>query len=488
MNILSLLILSPFIGAAIILFIPGVHERIIKVISGIFISVSFIIGVSMLLAFDASSSAAQFTQSAEWIRQFGIRYYVGVDGISLLMVLLTGFLGTVSFILSLSIKERVKEYFILFLVEMGAIFGVFASLDIFLFLVFLQITLVPVFLIIGIWGGEGRVSASRDYLIYNFTASICLLVAIIGIFSTVETGDLSMLNLAAAASDIPVNYRIVILVLLAVGFGTISGIFPFHSWVEDVCYQAPSQLSMIMAGVWLKIGIFGMVRFILPIMSSGKGYMESGIFSVMGVVTLIYGALLLIGQKDIRRLISCSVIVYGGYFVLAFGSFNAAGITGLVFSMVSHGLVIASLYILTDIIHRRTGRRLISDFGDLSKSAPVFTIFSVVLLLCIAGIPGFSSFVGIFFTFLGIFKSNPLIAAAAFIGFVIAAGVFLRMLQEVFFMQDGGRGRSMSDLTVKEIFLLLPFAALVLILGVYPQAMLNIFNQTVISLAVLLKG
>ncbi|MFH1283649.1 MAG: NADH-quinone oxidoreductase subunit M [bacterium] len=486
MNILTLLILSPFLGSLIVLVLNKHHTRLIKLISGIFTIIPLILGSILFLLFDPSTTSLQFVENHLWISQLGIRYYVGVDGISLIMIILSSFMGVLSYVLSLSIRERVKEYFLLFLVQYGALLGVFAAIDVLLFFVFLQISMIPIFLLITIFGMENKIYASRHFALYNLTASILLLISTICIYANIGSGGVDLLNLSQVSSGFSSGFRTLLVILLFFSFGIISGVFPFHGWVSIASRQAPLQVAVILTGVSLKVGIYGLIRFVMPIFSQGV-YFNNKLFLVFGLVTILYSAIYCLSQKDLRLLVGCISTVYSGYLLLGFGAFNAVGLNGIVLTMVAHGLFISSLFVLVDCLFIRSGKMIITEFGGLSTKMPVFTAFSILIILAAIGLPGFGTFIGIFLSFLGAFDEYPVITSLAFIGIAVVTVAFLKLLQDMFFSASKLQLDNLTDLNIKEILTLLPFVLILFVLGIYPKVLLDFINMTVINICQILQ-
>jgi NADH-quinone oxidoreductase subunit M len=483
-QLLSYLLLTPLIGGGLILFMPKAKENAIRY-AGLFISlIAFVISLFLYAGFDQHNPGFQFTQKFLWIDNLNISYFVGIDGISLLMLLLTTFLTPLTLISTWKggITKKIKEFtFFMLMLEVGMI-GVFISLDMFLFYIFWEAMLIPMYFIIGVWGGEQRIYATVKFFIYTMFGSLLMLVAIIwlavyasgplGIFTT------NLLDLYKVGPNVPRDIQNYMFLAFAFSFAIKVPLFPLHTWLPDAHTQAPTAGSVILAGVLLKMGTYGLIRFCLPLFPQAAVYFAPFI-SILAIIGIIYGALVAMVQKDIKRLVAYSSVSHLGFVVLGIFALTQESVQGAVIQMVNHGLSTGALFLIVGMIYERTHTREISFYGGIAKIVPIFSFALMFASLSSMGLPGLNGFVGEFLILIGSFKSPVLnswwytIFAAS--GVIFAAIYLLWLYQRVVFGEvKNPKLESLTDLSPREMLILVPIFFFIVWIGVYPSTFLNI--------------
>ncbi|MFQ6114767.1 MAG: NADH-quinone oxidoreductase subunit M, partial [bacterium] len=424
----------------------------------------------------------QFEEFMPWIPALGVNYHLGIDGISLYMVLLTTFLTPIVILASWrGITKNVKGYMVSMLILETGILGVFVSLDLFLFYVFWEAMLIPMYFIIGIWGAENRIYAAIKFFIYTMVGSLLMLVAILVIYFYHGglTGDYTFDLLRLQQINFPLGYQTWLFLAFGLSFAIKVPIFPFHTWLPDAHVEAPTGGSVILAGVLLKMGTYGFLRFCLPLFPHAAAQFTPWIF-VLGVIGIIYGALVAMVQPDLKKLVAYSSVSHLGFVMLGIFALNNQGIQGGLIQMVNHGLSTGALFLIVGMIYERRHTRLIKDFGGLAKQIPIFTTFFMVVTLSSIGLPGLNGFIGEFLILLGTFLSSKLFAILAATGVILAAVYMLWMFQRVMFGKlDKEENKRLLDLSAREIAVLVPIVVFIVLIGVYPNAFLKKMEPTV---------
>jgi NADH-quinone oxidoreductase subunit M len=485
-HILTITIFLPLVGVLLLLFADKGKNQFIKLVGFLTSLATFVISLYLYFAFESTMPGFQFLYEAEWIRGLNIRYSLGIDGMALLLILLTTFLTPVALLGTWnSIQERLKEYTIMILLLEVGMVGVFAALDLFLFYVFWEAMLIPMYFIIGIWGGQERVYAAIKFFLFTLFGSLLMLVAIIalgyaasslpgGIFTT------SFLDLQAIAPKFPAALQGWMFAAFALSFAIKVPVFPFHTWLPDAHVQAPTSGSVILAGVLLKMGTYGFIRFCLPLFPQASiNFMP--FLSILAVIGIIYGALVSMVQTDIKKLVAYSSVSHLGFVVLGIFSFTEEGMQGAIIQMVNHGLSTGALFLLVGMIYDRAHTRTMGDFGGVAKVMPVYAAAFLVISLSSIGLPGLNGFVGEFLILLGAFRSHfldsALYAAFAATGVVFAAIYLLWMYQRVMLgpaRQEGVYyGHKLTDINGREIVSLASIVFFVVWIGVYPGTFLS---------------
>ena len=487
MPILSLIIFAPLLGALGIALLPSSRPSLIRFAALGVSLITFALSLGMLLGIRAQGGEFAFSEQLLWIPSFGITYHLGVDGLSGALVVLTTLLSWICILASFGpIQTRVKEYFISFLILETGMLGVFLSLDLFLFYIFWEIVLVPMYLIIGIWGGADRIYATIKFVLYTLVGSLLMLVAILATAFSHQavtgswTGAFDLIALRGTIAD--PTLQILGFAAFALAFAIKVPMFPFHTWLPDAHVQAPTAGSVILAGVLLKLGGYGFIRFAIPLFPDGA-HLFAPLMIVLSVIAIIYGALVAIVQTDLKKLIAYSSVSHMGFVTLGIFTFNQQGVDGAILQMLNHGLITSGLFLLVGIGYERTHDREIAKMGGWAVRTPVYAALFGFFLFASVGLPGLSGFAGEFLVLLGAFIANPMVAGASTFVMILAAVYLLYMYQRVFtgplspFLK--GLGSHLTDVTPTEILTLAPLAALIVVFGVMPTLLTSSFTKSV---------
>lgn len=481
--LLTILILLPIVGALAAMgynFAPGKQEARFKWIALAFTLATFAVSL-LLLRGMAATAAFSFEENVSWIGAIGARYHLGVDGISLWLVLLTTLLMPIAVLSSwTSIKKRQLSYYVFLLILEGAMIGVFVSLDLLLFYLFFEASLVPMFFLIGIWGGERRIYAAVKFFIYTAVGSLLMLVGIIALYFTFGSFDYVTILEAIGAGSVALSpdAEFWLFLAFALAFCIKIPLFPLHTWLPDAHTEAPTAGSVILAGVLLKMGTYGLLRFNLGLFP-GMSRQFAWLMITLAVIGIIYGALVAMVQPDVKRLVAYSSVSHMGFVVLGLFSFTEFGMQGALYQMLNHGVSTGALFLFVGFIYERRHTRMISDFGGLSTPMPWFSTLFVIASLSSIGLPFLNGFVGEFLILIGTWTSNAVTYARittmlAATGVIWAAVYMLWMLQRVVFGKlTNPENGSLRDLNNREIGLLVPLLILMLLMGVYPQPFLD---------------
>lgn len=518
MEILSSLILLPLIGSLLILLLPKVYKTSYKWIT-LITQILLLINVFTVLGiFDKQNPEYQLLEHSEWIRLslgsksiLSIDYILGVDGLSISMVVLSGIVFLIASISSFTIAYREKTYFSLFLLLTASVYGCFLAVDFFLFFVFFEFMLLPMYFLIGIWGGANRAYASLKFFIYTFAGSVLILVVMICMaissqdeFFTSEYSrlvysfDFRMLKDAANLIDNSIlsiknptvifglPARELMFLLLLIGFGIKMPVVPFHTWLPDAHVEAPTPISVILAGILLKIGGYGVIRVAYQILPDAS-VKYAILIAILGLISIIYGALNALNQTDLKKMIAYSSISHMGFVFIGIASFNSIGFNGAVFQMFSHGILSSMLFLLVGVIYDRTHDRDIRSFSGLAKRMPIYTLLVTVAFFGSLGLPSLSGFIGEFLTLHGGFQSElpKAIPALGIIGIVLSAVYFLWTFQRMFFGEFSTKDEyklSLKDLNKREMIMLGSLAILTVLLGVLPNLLINYTNTTLLDI------
>ncbi len=466
--ILSLMTFLPLVGALFVMLIRGEAEvvarnaRFAALYTSIF---TFALSLYMLVKFDPSTAAFQFTEKHVWFADLGIGYHMGVDGISLFFVVLSAFLTPICILASWkSIEHRVKEYMVAFLVLETFMIGTFCALDTVLFYVFFEAVLIPMFLIIGVWGGARRVYSAFKLFLYTLLGSVLMLVAILTLYFKVGTTDIPTLMASPVARDLQMWLWLACFASFAVKMP----MWPVHTWLPDAHVEAPTAGSVILAGVLLKMGGYGFLRFSIPMFPEASAYFADMVFW-LSVVAIIYTSLVALVQNDMKKMIAYSSVAHMGFVTLGIFTATTQGIEGGIFQMISHGIISGALFLCVGVVYDRLHTREISRYGGLVKNMPKYATVFMLMMLGSVGLPGTSGFVGEFLVLLGAFQADTWVALFATTGVILGAAYMLVLYRRVVFgPQDNDDAATMSDLDKRELLIFVPFVVLVLWLGVAP--------------------
>ena len=494
-HVLSLMTFIPLLGAVAVLLLPGNSPNAIRYTATGFTVPPLLMGIWLFGAFDRTQAGFQFVEHFKWIPSFNIEYYVGVDGISITMVLLSALLCFLCMIASFGIEKALKGYFAMFLLLDAAMMGVFVSLDFFLFYIFWELMLLPMYFLIGIWGGPRREYAAIKFFLYTLAGSVLMLVAMLALYFHQTPHTFDMTKLAASAALYSTEMQTVLWIALFIGFAIKIPAFPFHTWLPDAHVEAPTAISVILAGVLLKMGTYGILRINYMILPEATGRLAFWFLAALGTFNIIYGALCAMAQKDLKKLVAYSSISHMGYVMLGMASFTPQGIQGAVLQMFNHGTVTAMMFLLVGVIYDRAHHRDIEGFGGLSQAMPIYTGFAGLAFFAALGLPGLSAFISEVLVLLGAWQQYPILTVISASAVILTAGYVLWMMQRVFLGKLNEKYVNIAEINGREMFTLVPLGIIVIILGVYPHfvidltsASLNSLNQLVLSKQIALAG
>ena len=478
-HLLSLIVFLPLVGALAVLLVPNRDENGAPLIRQLGLVVSLAVFALTLLLwsrFDGASSEFQFVETAAWIPAFGITYHLGVDGISLLLVVLTGFLTPIALLSSWeSIEKKTKEFTFFILALEAAMVGVFVSLDMFLFYVFWDAMLIPMYFLIGIWGYDRRIYAAIKFMLYTMAGSVLMLVAIIGLawLHSASTGSYSFDYQQLLAMPIAPATQYWFFLAFALAFAIKVPLFPFHTWLPDAHVEAPTAGSVILAGVLLKMGTYGLIRFAFPLFPEAAAYFAPFI-AILAVIGIIYGALVAMVQPDMKKLVAYSSVSHLGFVVLGICAMNLNGMQGAVYQMVAHGVSTGGLFLIVGMLSDRRHTRLIAEYGGLKGVVPRLTAAFLVITLASIGLPGLNGFIGEFLVLLGTFRWEPRFAVFAATGVILSAVYMLWMVQRVYYGEvSNPKNERLADLSLREWVVILPVLAMAILMGVLPSIFLQ---------------
>src|SRR6186997_136125 len=468
----------PLVGAIVLLFVGNADARrngLIRWLALAFSLATFAATLLIWARFDPASADFQFVERVAWIPAFGIDYYIGIDGISLLLVVLTGFLTPIALLSSWEgIEKKVKEFSIFILALEAAMFGVFLSLDLFLFYVFWDALLVPMYFLIGIWGYDQRIYAAIKFMLYTMAGSVLMLIAILGLayLHSEATGTYSFDLLKLYTLDIAPRTQFWFFLAFAVAFAIKVPLFPFHTWLPDAHVEAPTAGSIILAGVLLKMGTYGLVRFAFPLFPLAAHEFAPWI-ALLAVIGIVYGALVAMVQPDMKKLVAYSSVSHLGFVVLGICAMNVQGVQGAVYQMLAHGISTGGLFLLVGMLSDRRHTRLISEFGGLRNVMPRLTAAFLIITLASVGMPALNGFIGEFLTMLGAYLWNPRFVVVAGLGVILSAVYMLTMFQKVYLGEvTNAKNEKLSDLQPREWASVLPLCATAIVMGVLPSIFL----------------
>jgi NADH-quinone oxidoreductase subunit M len=497
MGILNLVTYTPLLGALIILFfIRGENDRWIKITATFFAIIDFILSLYLWVAYDPKASGDamwQFREVYNWIPSLGVRYDFGIDGIALLLIVLTTFMGIIAIVSSYSaITNRQKEYYVLLLLLQTGMIGTFCALDFFLFYVFWEIMLVPMYFIIGIWGGPRKLYAAIKFFLYTLTGSVLMLLSILALYFFNDGGipflhikglgngySFSVLQYHNIGHLIPPQLQFWVFLGFFFGFAIKVPMFPFHTWLPDAHTEAPTAGSIILAAVLLKMGTYGFVRFALPILPDATKQLIWPI-AILAIIGIVYGALVTLVQKDMKKLIAYSSVSHLGFVMLGMFALNPMGIKGSVIQMINHGISTGALFLLVGIIYERRHSRMIADYGGLAKQMPMYATLFLIAALSSMGLPALNGFIGEFTILLGAANRNIWWGVFAAIGIVLGAAYLLWMYQRVFWGPlDNPANQHVPDVNRRERALMIALIAVMVWIGLFPSAIFDKIEEPV---------
>ena len=493
-GILNWILWLPIIGVIGVILTPKAKENVIRLVTLVTTSITLLLSVLLYLDFDTSTPEMQFVVKVPWIAQFHINYFLGIDGITMLMTFLNALLFFICTLSSWTIHKNVKAYFALLLMLQSTVFGVFFSLDFFLFYVYWEVMLLPMFFLIGIWGGENREYAAIKFFLYTFFGSIFMLVGIIALYYATGKGPDSF-NILAHQGGKFVNETVsifghtfsfehIFFWFMFLGFAIKVPVFPFHTWLPHAHVQAPTAVSVILAGVLLKMGTYGFLRIAFPIFP--KAAVDSStIIAILGLISVIYGAFCAMAQDDVKKLVAYSSVSHMGFVMLGLSAMTTQGVNGAVLQMFNHGTSTAMMFLLIGILYERSHHRWIvkpdgsKGYGGLSTKLPKYTTVFIIGMFASLGLPGLSGFISEALIFLGIYQKFTTITVIAVVGLLIGAAYLLWMFKRMFFGEVNPETEEYEDMNAREVFYMLPLCICVIVFGIFPSPLLNVMKASV---------
>jgi NADH-quinone oxidoreductase subunit M len=484
MPLLSITVFLPLVGALIILPMNPANKRALRLVAIAVMFLDWLLSIYLIANFDTGTSDYQFVEQMDWLPSIGIQYHLGVDGLSLLLVFLTTLLSWVSVLSTWNaVQVRVKEYMLSFLLLEIGMLGVFCALDLFLFYVFWEVVLVPMYIIIGVWGGPRKIYATIKFFLFTFIGSLLMLVAILALYfqhaalaNGVRTLDITQLG------DVgyPLAFQIPVFLAFFAAFAVKVPLWPLHTWLPDAHVEAPTAGSVILAGVLLKLGGYGFLRFNLPLLPDATRFFTP-LMITLATIAIVYGALVSLVQKDWKKLVAYSSVSHMGFVILGIFVLNQQGMEGAILEMFNHGLLTGALFLCVGIVYERIHDRELAHLGGIAHYMPTYAAFFMIFMLGSVGLPGLAGFVGEFLVMLGTFGPNPAAGWVSMLAIIIAAGYLLWMYARVMFVKlnTPNYEEELTDLRPYEVLYLLPLVVLVIWVGVYPDPWLDLLHSAV---------
>ncbi|MGD0947372.1 MAG: NADH-quinone oxidoreductase subunit M [Candidatus Binatia bacterium] len=484
MPLLTLIVFTPLAGALIVMLMPKEQHAALRRGAFIFSLLPFALSLVLLARFNPSDVGFQFTEKVPWIPQFGISYSLGIDGISLFLLLLTTFLTPLVILAGWGdIHKRVKEYMVFMLLMETGMVGAFVAVDLFLFYVFWEVMLIPMYFLVGVWGGERRIYAAWKLVLYTMTGSLLMLVAILYLVTlhNQQAGQFTFDLLRLYDFSAPLATQRWLFAAFALAFAIKVPMFPLHTWLPDAHTEAPTGGSVILAGVLLKMGTYGFLRFAIPLFPLAARE-ALPIIAVLAVIGIVYGALVSMVQPDLKRLVAYSSVSHLGFVMLGMAALNTQGVEGSIYQMLNHGLSTGALFLAVGVIYERRHTRLIREFGGLWQQLPLYGAVFMIVMLSSVGLPGLNGFVGEFLILLGAFETYRVATIVATSGVLLGAVYMLWMYQRVMFGPlTNPANRDLPDLSKREVLVFVPILVMLFVMGLYPKPFLNRMEPSVLA-------
>ena len=485
--ILTYIVFLPLAGGLVILFTPKKNVGFIKAVATLVTAVALILSIRLLLNFDHTSSSMQFEENHRWIPSINISYHLGIDGISIGLIFLTTLLSFLACIGSYGISVRQKEYFFLYLLLATGMLGTFVALDLVLFYVFWEVVLVPMYFLIGIWGGPRKEYAAIKFFIYTLAGSVFMLLGILALYFTSDPHTFDIQELAKTTSTLAKPLQILLFAAFYLGFAVKVPAFPFHTWLPDAHVEAPTPISVLLAGVLLKMGGYGFFRISFPLLKEGAIYFALP-FALIGLINIVYGAIVAMAQTDFKKMVAYSSVSHMGFVMFGLASMTVTGFNGALLQMFNHGIITGGMFLLVGVLYDRAHTRDLDKFGGLGVKMPVYAGILTVFTLASLGLPGLSGFVSEFMSLLGTYAAFRLTTILSVVGIVITAGYFLYMLQRVLLGPVNEKLAAIPDINRRELLTLVPLMIVTIAIGVYPLAAIRYQETAVKALIEVLGG
>lgn len=478
--VLTVIYLMPLLAVITLLFIPGKNHKAIKITSLSFTFISFLLSIILFFSYDFQKGGLQFVERYNWIPSIGINYFMGVNGINVTLVLLTGIIIVTGVLASWDVSVRPKEFFMLLLTLVTGVFGVFMAYNLFLFFLFYEIAVLPMYLLIGIWGTGDKEYSAMKLTLYLLVGSALILAGILGLYFVTgyNTFDFDVLE----KFNYPKNFQIIFFPILFLGFGVLAALWPFHTWSPDGHASAPTAVSMLHAGVLMKLGAYGCLSIAVYLLPEGAKFWLP-LVALLTVVNIVYGALGAFAQKDLKYIVAYSSVSHMGIVLLGIAAQNSTALSGSVFQMFSHGVMTGLFFGLVGMVYGRTHTRMINDMSGFAKKMPALAAFFIMTGLCSLGLPGLSGFVAEVLVFIGAFKTYPVITVICVTGIVFTAYYVLRVLQIIFYGKFNEKFEHLTDANKIEFAALFILMLFIVIFGVYPFYVMKVIHSAVLPIA-----
>ncbi len=481
--ILTVTVFLPLAGALVILCMPARWVNGIRGVAVAFTGLALLASVWALAKFNPGVvGMMQFEEFHRWIPSVNIFYHLGVDGLSMPLFILTTLLSFLAAIASFSIRERVKDYFALYLLLVTGMLGVFVSLDLILFYVFWEVMLVPMYFLIGMWGGERREYAAIKFFLYTLLGSVIMLLGILALYFTAQPNTFDMMELMRQQGNFVRAFQLVVFLAFYVGFAIKVPVFPFHTWLPDAHVEAPTAISVLLAGVLLKMGGYGLLRVSFPILPQGAHWFAWPL-AILGVINIVYGSFVAMAQKDLKKLIAYSSVGHMGFVLLGAAAMTPTGFNGAVLQMFNHGIITGALFLLVGVLYDRAHLRDVEAFGGLAVRVPVYVGIMSFTMFASLGLPGLAGFVSEFLSLAGAWPVFPVLVIISGSGIVITAAYFLWTIRRMFLGKLNPRWETLPDINFRELVTVVPLMAFMVVLGVYPWLLIKLMNPAMTELA-----
>ncbi len=484
-HLLSWIIFTPLIGAFVILLVPKSLTHAVKWMATATTLLAGLLSFAAFLKFDPALSGLQFVEKALWIPQLNVYYLVGTDGISFPMVALTTLISFLGCLSSFGIKEREKEYYFLYLLLETGMLGSFLALDLFLFYIFWEIVLVPMYFLIGIWGGPRREYAAIKFFLYTLAGSLFMLLGILALYFNSTPHTFSWPELTQAKFGM--RFQQIVFLAMFFGFAIKVPIWPFHTWLPDAHVEAPTPISVILAGILLKMGAYGFFRFSYPLFPEATRWFAP-YMALLAIIGIIYGGFVALAQTDFKKMVAYSSVSHMGFVLLGLAALNADGFNGALLQMFNHGTITSGLFLLVGVLYDRAHTRDMAAFGGVGAQMPAYSGILIFFSLASLGLPGLSGFISEFLVLLGGYRYNKLMTALACIGIILAAAYLLTMIRKVLLGALNPKWKELPEINTREVITLVPLMVLILGIGIYPRLILHYMIPSVQALLIQIGG